>query len=88
MLIGEKKSKVYCDTVTDGGGWVELLARRTGNPNDFYLQTFSTFHHSGYGVVGGDNFLALEFWNLFTNLKRVELLVEAKYSLTDYWALY
>ena len=62
---------------TDGGGWVELLARRTGSVNDFYLQTFQTFKSQGYGVVGGDNFLPLEFWNYYSNQQSLELLVEA-----------
>lgn len=58
---------MYCDMTTEGGGWVELLARRTGNINDFYLQSFSTYQFYGYGVVGGDNMLPLEFWNFYTN---------------------
>ncbi len=40
LVLGGEKAKVYCDMHTDGGGWTELLARRDGSVNDFYLYVF------------------------------------------------
>ncbi len=59
--------KVYCDAETDGGGWTELLARRDGSVNDFYQCTYDDFASKGYGIVGSDNILALDFWNTITS---------------------
>lgn len=59
-----------CDMKTDGGGWAELLARRDGSVNDFYLYVFDRYASEGIGDPGQDNIVALDYWNLITNSSR------------------
>ena len=73
---------------TDGGGWTELLARRDGSLNDFFLQIFEVYANQGYGPVGGDYILPLELWHGVSNAEDSELLVEMTYQTSYIWTRY
>ncbi|RUS72720.1 hypothetical protein EGW08_019518, partial [Elysia chlorotica] len=76
---------LLCDTVTDGGGWIVIQRRYTGEV-DFYRNW--TSYKAGFGSL--DN----EFWfgndNIYTitSTGRYELMVEIKYKGQSKFAKY
>ncbi|GFR88961.1 fibrinogen related protein 12.1 [Elysia marginata] len=67
-----------CDTVTDGGGWIVIQRRSTGDV-DFYQRGWEEYKN-GFGDLRGDFWLGNEHIHRITNSGHYELRVELVYQ--------
>ncbi|GFR59472.1 fibrinogen related protein 12.1 [Elysia marginata] len=67
-----------CDTVTDGGGWIVIQRRSTGDV-DFYQRGWEEYKN-GFGDLRGDFWLGNEHIHRITNGGQFELRVELVYQ--------
>ncbi|GFN91878.1 fibrinogen-related protein 3.1 [Plakobranchus ocellatus] len=74
-----------CDTVTDGGGWIVIQRRATGN-QDFYRNWDS--YKRGFGSLDGDFWLGNENIHAITSSWTYELRIELKYQNKSAFAHY
>ena len=56
--------QVYCDMVTDGGGWTVLLRRKDGSVN--FWRNWASYE-SGFGDLNGEHWLGNAKMHQFTN---------------------
>ncbi|GFO42440.1 ficolin-1 [Plakobranchus ocellatus] len=75
----------FCDTFTDGGGWIVIQRRSTFNV-DFY-RDWATYRE-GFGTFGDEFWLGNERIHAFTNIGTWELRVDLKYKGKEAYALY
>ncbi|XP_052220316.1 angiopoietin-2-like isoform X18 [Dreissena polymorpha] len=69
------KIEVYCDMVTDGGGWT-VFQRRFNGSVDFY-RNFSEYEN-GFGQKDGEHWLGLKFIQEITSSGAYQLRVDFK----------
>ncbi|GFR71992.1 fibrinogen-related protein 3.2 [Elysia marginata] len=74
-----------CDTVTDGGGWIIIHRRRTGNV-DFY-RDWNTYKQ-GFGSIEEDFWIGNENIHKLTSQGVYELRIEIKYKGRSSYASY
>ncbi|KAK3757887.1 hypothetical protein RRG08_048482 [Elysia crispata] len=74
-----------CDETTDGGGWI-IIQRRTTGEEDFY-RDWATYR-KGFGSLAGDFWLGNENLHTLTNNRSYELRVELKYDGRSAFAHY
>ncbi|KAK3757886.1 hypothetical protein RRG08_048481 [Elysia crispata] len=74
-----------CDETTDGGGWI-IIQRRTTGEEDFY-RDWATYR-KGFGSLAGDFWLGNENLHTLTNNRSYELWVELKYDGRSAFAHY
>ena len=74
-----------CDEITDGGGWI-IIQRRTTGEEDFY-RDWATYR-KGFGSLAGDFWLGNENLHTLTNNRSYELRVELKYDGRSAFAHY
>ncbi|GFO21437.1 fibrinogen-like protein 1 [Plakobranchus ocellatus] len=74
-----------CDTVTDGGGWVVIQRRSTGNVN---FDLLWDYYKNGFGSFDDDFWLGNENIHALTSVGTWELLVNITYKGKDYYARY
>ena len=70
---GQKVMDVYCDTVTDGGGWT-VIQRRINGSVDFYLDWNS--YKQGFGTLSGEFWLGNDNIHLLTAIGDTVLRVQ------------
>ncbi|XP_077966708.1 uncharacterized protein LOC120342008 [Styela clava] len=71
----ESSIKVYCDLVTDGGGWIVFKRRMDGSEN--FYRNYSDYV-KGFGKADREMWLGLKTLNLITNKYDCELRVDMK----------
>ncbi|RUS73925.1 hypothetical protein EGW08_018315 [Elysia chlorotica] len=76
---------LLCDTVTDGGGWIVIQRRSTGDV-DFYRNWKS--YKVGFGTLDNDFWLGNDNIHTITSTGKYELRVDLKYNGTSKFALY
>ncbi|RUS83097.1 hypothetical protein EGW08_009129 [Elysia chlorotica] len=74
-----------CDQLTDGGGWIVIQRRSTGQ-EEFY-RDWATYK-KGFGSLAGDFWIGNENLYILTNNKTFELRVELKYKGESSYAHY
>ncbi|GFO19702.1 tenascin-r [Plakobranchus ocellatus] len=74
-----------CDTITDGGGWIVIQRRTTGNV-DFYRDW--TTYKKGFGSLDDDFWLGNENIHTITRSGTYELRVDLKYQGKSAFAHY
>ena len=74
-----------CDETTDGGGWI-IIQRRTTGEEEFY-RDWATYR-KGFGSLAGDFWLGNENLHTLTNNRSYELRVELKYDGRSAFAHY
>lgn len=74
-----------CDTVTDGGGWIVIQRRTTGN-TDFYR--FWTDYKVGFGTLDDDFWLGNDNIHTLTSTGEYELRVDMRYGGMSKYAHY
>ncbi|GFN89600.1 ficolin-1 [Plakobranchus ocellatus] len=74
-----------CDTITDGGGWIIIQRRTTGNV-DFYLD-WATYR-KGFGSLDDDFWLGNDNIHTITSSGTYELRVDLKYQGRSAFAHY
>ncbi|KAK3763147.1 hypothetical protein RRG08_035830 [Elysia crispata] len=74
-----------CDEITDGGGWI-IIQRRTTGEEEFY-RDWATYR-KGFGSLAGDFWLGIENLHTLTNTRSYELRVELKYDGRSAFAHY
>ncbi|GFR76198.1 fibrinogen related protein 12.1 [Elysia marginata] len=75
-----------CDTGTDGGGWIVIQRRSTGDV-DFYQRGWEEYKN-GFGDLRGDFWLGNEHIHRITNSGQYELRVELVYQGKSSYARY
>ncbi|GFS00902.1 fibrinogen related protein 12.1 [Elysia marginata] len=75
-----------CDIVTDGGGWIIIQRRSTGDV-DFYQRGWEEYKN-GFGDLRGDFWLGNEHIHRITNSGQYELRVELVYQGKSFYARY
>ncbi|KAL7648014.1 UNVERIFIED_CONTAM: hypothetical protein RMT77_001630 [Armadillidium vulgare] len=77
---GKRPIKVYCDMITEGGGWTVIQQRlpREENDTSFYTGFLRNFHdyQVGFGSADNDYWLGLENLYSLTNSRQYELRIE------------
>ena len=76
---------ILCDTVTDGGGWIIIQRRSTGDV-DFYRNWDQ--YKNGFGTFDNDFWLGNEKIHTITRNGEYELRVELKYNGQSKYAHY
>ncbi|RUS72882.1 hypothetical protein EGW08_019356, partial [Elysia chlorotica] len=74
-----------CDTVTDGGGWIVIQRRSTGDV-DFYRNW--TSYKTGFGTLDNDFWLGNDNIHTITSTGKYELRVDLKYKGQSKFARY
>ncbi|RUS73269.1 hypothetical protein EGW08_018964, partial [Elysia chlorotica] len=74
-----------CDTVTDGGGWIVIQRRYTGEV-DFYRNWAS--YKKGFGSLDNDFWLGNDNIHAITSTGKFELYVDLKYNGESGYARY
>ncbi|BFZ21239.1 hypothetical protein BsWGS_24278 [Bradybaena similaris] len=74
-----------CDTETDGGGWVIIQRRTTGNV-DFYKRW--TEYKIGFGIPTTDFWIGLDVIHQLTSQGFNELRIDMQYNSQNYFAHY
>ena len=67
----------YCDTVTDGGGWLVIQRRKDGS-EDF--NRFWWEYEMGFGSVTGEFWYGLQAIHCLTNLVQSEMHIDFTFS--------
>ena len=78
-------SPILCDTVTEGGGWIIIQRRSTGEV-DFYLD-WDTYKR-GFGNLDTEFWLGNENIHIITSSGEYELRVELRYHGQSKFAVY
>ncbi|KAK3727782.1 hypothetical protein RRG08_017223 [Elysia crispata] len=78
-------SPILCDTVTEGGGWIIIQRRSTGDV-DFY-RDWDTYKR-GFGNLDTDFWLGNENIHIITSSGEYELRVELRYQGQSKFAVY
>nr|XP_039266594.1 techylectin-5B-like [Styela clava] len=73
--LNESSIEVYCDLVTDGGGWIVFQRRMDGSEN--FYRNYSDYV-KGFGKADREMWLGLETLNLITNKYDCELRIDMK----------
>ncbi|XP_015905655.1 techylectin-like protein [Parasteatoda tepidariorum] len=92
-IIQEKPLDVYCDMITDGGGWTVIQRRKNFSmPRDYFFREWSSYK-TGFGDMekefwlGNDNIFGLTNQRLYSvrfDLK--DMAGESRYALYDrFW---
>ena len=68
----------YCDTVTDGGGWLVVQRRLQGVNEDFHR--FWTEYESGFGSLGSEFWYGLKPLNCLTSNGTWELRIDLTFA--------
>ncbi|RUS68434.1 hypothetical protein EGW08_023804 [Elysia chlorotica] len=76
---------LLCDTVTDGGGWIVIQRRSTGDV-DFYRNWAS--YKAGFGTLDNDFWLGNDNIHTITSTGKYELRVDLKYKGESKFARY
>ncbi|RUS68735.1 hypothetical protein EGW08_023504 [Elysia chlorotica] len=76
---------LLCDTVTDGGGWIVIQRRSTGDVN-FYRNWAS--YKAGFGTLDNDFWLGNDNIHTITSTGNYELRVDLKYKGQSKFARY
>ncbi|GFR98465.1 fibrinogen-related protein 3.1 [Elysia marginata] len=76
---------ILCDTTTDGGGWI-IIQRRTSGNVDFY-RGWSEYR-KGFGSLGDDFWLGNENIHLLSSSGKFELRIELRYQNKSAFARY
>ncbi|GFS17053.1 fibrinogen C domain-containing protein 1 [Elysia marginata] len=76
---------LLCDTITDGGGWIVIQRRSTGNV-DFYRNWMS--YKNGFGTLDDDFWLGNEKIHAITSKRKYELRVDLRFEGQSKFALY
>nr|XP_039266595.1 fibrinogen-like protein 1 [Styela clava] len=71
----ESSIEVYCDLVTDGGGWIVFQRRMDGSEN--FYRNYSDYVN-GFGKADREMWIGLKTLNLITNKYDCELRVDMK----------
>ena len=80
-------ANVYCDTVTDGGGWTVIQRRQDGSV-EFELRYFSEYEE-GFGNLTGEFWYRLRSLHRLTSKGRWELRVDLRLTYgTKYYFSY
>ncbi|GFO22108.1 endonuclease-reverse transcriptase [Plakobranchus ocellatus] len=74
-----------CDTITDGGGWIVIQRRITGNV-DFYRNWVS--YKKGFGSLNDDFWLGNDNIHAITSSGSYELRIDLKYKGSSAFAHY
>ncbi|XP_005111093.2 fibrinogen C domain-containing protein 1-A [Aplysia californica] len=77
--------EVVCDTITDGGGWIVIQRRASGEGN--FFRDWTDYKY-GFGDLSGNFWFGLEKIHQLTNQIRFELRIDFKYKEVDYFASY
>ncbi|XP_059171324.1 ficolin-2-like [Physella acuta] len=85
VLIMRDMEQTWCDTVTDGGGWV-VIQRRVSGGVDFN-RTWNEYKQ-GFGVISGDFWLGNDLISQLTMKGYNELRFDMKFKGKDYYAVY
>ncbi|RUS74677.1 hypothetical protein EGW08_017557, partial [Elysia chlorotica] len=72
---------LFCDTLTDGGGWIVIQRRSTGDV-DFYEGWYT--YREGFGTLDTDFWLGNDNIHYITSSGKYELRVELKYDYMYY----
>lgn len=84
--VGVGAFEVYCDMVTDGGGWMVIQRRQNGSV-DFYRGW--TDYRNGFGLLSGEFWLGLDKISLLTRTVTTTLRVDMRrYTGASYYASY
>lgn len=77
---GKRPIKVFCDMITEGGGWTVVQQRLPRDENDtsFYTDFMRNFHDYkvGFGAADNDYWLGLDNLYTLTNSRQYEMRVE------------
>ncbi|GFS10619.1 ficolin-1 [Elysia marginata] len=79
------KKQILCDTHTDGGGWIVIQRRATGDV-DFYKNW--TAYRDGFGSVSGDFWIGNEVIYALTNQHPCELRIDFRIDGQEKFAYY
>ncbi|GFN90021.1 fibrinogen-related protein 3.1 [Plakobranchus ocellatus] len=76
---------ILCDTITDGGGWIVIQRRKTGNVT-FYCGWKE--YKEGFGSLGGDFWLGNDHIHTLTSSGAFELRIDLRYNGNSAFAHY
>ncbi|GFO02767.1 tenascin-r [Plakobranchus ocellatus] len=79
------KGSYLCDTVTDGGGWI-IIQRRSSGEVDFYRNW--TSYKNGFGSFDNDFWLGNEYIHTLTSKGLYELRVDMQFNTVSAFAHY
>ncbi|XP_025078912.1 angiopoietin-related protein 7-like isoform X2 [Pomacea canaliculata] len=86
IFVGRLNMSVYCDQVTDGGGWTVFQRRQDGSLN--FSRNWTEYVH-GFGDLNGEFWIGLENLRALTSSKQNELRVDLEaVNGTRAYALY
>ncbi|XP_059175243.1 ficolin-2-like [Physella acuta] len=74
-----------CDTQTDGGGWVILQRRISGNVD--FNKTWSEYKE-GFGSTDGDFWIGNDWISKLTRMGYTQLRFDMKFNGSSYYAVY
>ncbi|GFS20568.1 ficolin-1 [Elysia marginata] len=77
IFPADQSSPFLCDAVTEGGGWVVIQRRSTGNV-DFFQNWIS--YKAGFGSLDGDFWLGNQRIHTLTSRQPHELMITLKYK--------
>ena len=86
MAVLSSGMEVVCDTDTDGGGWL-VLQRRTSGDVDFY-RSWEDYKYGCGDIYGGDFWFGLEKLHQLSFNRRYELRIDLTYNGLPYVAKY
>ncbi|XP_048876824.1 tenascin-like isoform X4 [Brienomyrus brachyistius] len=82
---GSQPAQVFCDMVTDGGGWIVFLRRQNGKLN--FFRNWKNYT-AGFGNIDDEFWLGLANLHKITTSGKYELLVELRDQGESAYALY
>ncbi|XP_059171328.1 fibrinogen-like protein A [Physella acuta] len=85
VLIVKDVEQTWCDTVTDGGGWVVIQRRISGGVD--FNRTWNEYKE-GFGSISGDFWLGNDLISQLTMKGYNELRFDMKYKGKDYYSVY
>ena len=87
-LERDKKSSVYCDQDTEGGGWTVILRRDATAELENFDRNYADYEN-GFGDRKGEYWLGLQTIHELTSLPCTQLRIEMEaYNGTEYVAKY
>ncbi|GFR75615.1 fibrinogen C domain-containing protein 1 [Elysia marginata] len=85
VVVPEDEPPFLCDSQTDGGGWIVIQRRSSGNIN--FFRDWSAYR-DGFGSLADDFWLGNERIHAFTSTGKYELMVSMEYNGKSAYALY